>query len=78
MQEQVARFDVLSQMADERMQALNTAMSEHDLLHEEIVAKRSGFATLSDTASALMILVGEKEACGLADKVVYITDRYVG
>ncbi|KAK2708153.1 hypothetical protein QYM36_013916 [Artemia franciscana] len=27
MQEQVARFDVLSQMADERMQALNTAMS---------------------------------------------------
>ena len=27
MQEQVARFDVLSQMTDERMQALNTAMS---------------------------------------------------
>ena len=27
MQEQVARFDVLRQMADERMQALNIAMS---------------------------------------------------
>ncbi|KAK2708582.1 hypothetical protein QYM36_014249, partial [Artemia franciscana] len=119
MQELVARFDVLSQMADERMQALNTAMSvakqfldqlspimewldknekkirdmevvptdedkiqtrieEHDLLHEEIVAKRPGFETLSDTASALMVLVGDKEASGLADKVADITDRYAG
>ncbi|KAK2701672.1 hypothetical protein QYM36_019690, partial [Artemia franciscana] len=55
----------------------SAAPGEHNLLHEEIVAKRSGFETLSDTASALMILVGDKAACGLADKVAYITDHYV-
>ncbi|KAK2708684.1 hypothetical protein QYM36_014325 [Artemia franciscana] len=88
MQEQVARFDVMSQMADDPLSPIMEwldknekkirDLEEHNLLHEEIVAKTPGFETLSDTASALMILVGDKEACGLADKVAYITDHYVG
>lgn len=46
------------------------------VLHSEILRKKPDFSELTEVASALMALVGEDEAAGLADKLQDTTDRY--
>ncbi|XP_021923220.1 dystonin isoform X2 [Zootermopsis nevadensis] len=51
-------------------------IKEHNVLHSEILRKKPDFSELTEVASALMALVGEDEAAGLADKLQDTTDRY--
>lgn len=44
---------------------------EHDALHKDILRKKPDLTELTEIASALMALVGEDEASGVADKVPY-------
>lgn len=117
LQELVARFDALTNGADDRMDALEKAMAvakefqdkfspiadwlekmerkikemeivptdeekiqqrieEHDLLHDDILSKKTAFDGLTDIATNLMSLVGEEEASVLADRLTELTDRY--
>lgn len=45
-------------------------------LHNDILHKKPEFFKLTEVASALMALVGEDEASGLANKLQDMTDRY--
>ncbi|XP_073988678.1 dystonin-like protein short stop isoform X7 [Rhodnius prolixus] len=49
---------------------------EHHATHEEILRKKPALAELTEIASELMSLVGEDEACAVADKVQEVADRY--
>jgi len=51
-------------------------VSEHDILHEDIISKTPDFSELTEIASQLMSLVGEDEATILADKLQDAADRY--
>ncbi|XP_072756465.1 microtubule-actin cross-linking factor 1 isoform X13 [Anoplolepis gracilipes] len=51
-------------------------ISEHDILHEDIISKTPDFSELTEIASQLMSLVGEDEASTLADKLQEAADRY--
>ncbi|XP_032688473.1 microtubule-actin cross-linking factor 1 isoform X36 [Odontomachus brunneus] len=51
-------------------------VSEHDMLHEDIISKTPDFSELTEIASQLMSLVGEDEAATLADKLQDAADRY--
>lgn len=51
-------------------------ISEHDILHEDIISKTPDFSELTEIASQLMSLVGEDEASILADKLQDAADRY--
>ncbi|XP_014475405.1 PREDICTED: dystonin isoform X27 [Dinoponera quadriceps] len=51
-------------------------VSEHDMLHEDIISKTPDFSELTEIASQLMSLVGEDEAAALADKLQDAADRY--
>jgi hypothetical protein len=46
------------------------------VLHSDILHKKPDFFKLTEVASALMALVGEDEASGLASKLQDMTDRY--
>jgi hypothetical protein len=46
------------------------------VLHSDILHKKPDFLKLTEVASALMALVGEDEASGLACKLQDMTDRY--
>merc|ERR1712020_174254 len=49
---------------------------EHDKLHQEILGKQPSFDDVADVASALMQVVGDEDAQGLADKIEELTNRY--
>ncbi|XP_063388361.1 microtubule-actin cross-linking factor 1 [Cydia fagiglandana] len=49
---------------------------EHKALHDDVLSKRPAFQQLTETASALMALVGDDEAAALADRLQAATDRY--
>ncbi|XP_047367850.1 dystonin isoform X35 [Vespa velutina] len=51
-------------------------ISEHAVLHSDILSKKPDFSELTDIASQLMALVGEDEAAALADKLQDVADRY--
>ncbi|XP_012271176.1 microtubule-actin cross-linking factor 1 isoform X24 [Orussus abietinus] len=51
-------------------------VSEHDVLHDDILSKKPDFSELTEIASYLMSLVGEDEAATLADKLQDAADRY--
>ncbi|PNF19350.1 hypothetical protein B7P43_G06713, partial [Cryptotermes secundus] len=51
-------------------------IKEHSALHSDILHKKPDFFKLTEVASALMALVGEDEASGLACKLQDMTDRY--
>lgn len=51
-------------------------VSEHDILHDDILSKNPYFSELTEVANQLMGLVGEDEAATLADKLQDATDRY--
>lgn len=46
------------------------------VLHSDILHKKPDFSELTEVASALMALVGEDEAAGLADKLQDTAGRY--
>ena len=45
-------------------------------LHSDILRKKPEFSDVTEVASALMALVGEEEAAGLADRLQDTADRY--
>lgn len=45
------------------------------MLHDDILSKQGAFQQLTETASALMALVGDDEAAALADRLQAATDR---
>ncbi|XP_063369716.1 dystonin [Cydia amplana] len=49
---------------------------EHKALHDDVLSKQGAFQQLTETASALMALVGDDEAAALADRLQAATDRY--
>merc|ERR1719367_2686496 len=49
---------------------------EHDKLHQEILGKQPSFDDVADVASALMQVVGDEDAQGVADKIEELTNRY--
>merc|ERR1719278_2300529 len=51
-------------------------INEHDKLHQEILGKQPSFDDVADIATALMQVVGEEDAQGLADKIEELTNRY--
>ncbi|XP_065222560.1 dystonin isoform X15 [Planococcus citri] len=51
-------------------------IKEHDALHKDILRKKPALTELTEVASALMALVGEDEASGVADKLQDTADRY--
>lgn len=51
---------------------------EHEILHDEILGKKTDFKDLADIAGQLMHLVSHDEAVNLGEKVRVITDRYTG
>lgn len=51
-------------------------INEHDKVHTEILDKQPSFDDLADIATALMQVVGEDDAQGLADKIEELTNRY--
>ena len=51
-------------------------ITEHDKLHQEILGKQPSFDDVADIASALMQVVSDDDAQGLADKVEELTNRY--
>ncbi|XP_059089195.1 microtubule-actin cross-linking factor 1-like isoform X2 [Tigriopus californicus] len=51
-------------------------IQEHDRLHDDILGKQPSFDDLADIASALMQVVGDEDAQGLADKIEELTNRY--
>ncbi|XP_015177045.1 PREDICTED: dystonin isoform X17 [Polistes dominula] len=51
-------------------------ISEHAVLHSDILSKKPDFSELTDIASQLMALVGEDEATALADKLQDVANRY--
>jgi dystonin len=51
-------------------------INEHDKLHDEILGKQPSFDDLADIAAALMQVVGDSDAQGLADKIEELTNRY--
>merc|ERR1719367_2005777 len=51
-------------------------INEHDKLHTEILGKQPSFDDVADIATALMQVVGDDDAQGLADKIEELTNRY--
>ncbi|RWS27955.1 microtubule-actin cross-linking factor 1-like protein [Leptotrombidium deliense] len=51
-------------------------MSEHRVLHQDIIDHKHDFETLTEIANNLITLVGDDEAQGIVDKLSAITDRY--
>ena len=51
-------------------------INEHEKLHGEILGKQPSFDDLADIATALMQVVGDEDAQGLADKIEELTNRY--
>lgn len=51
-------------------------INEHDKLHQEILGKQPSFDDVADIATALMQVVGDEDAQGLADKIEELTNRY--
>lgn len=51
-------------------------IDEHAKVHQEILAKQQAFDDLADVATALMQVVGDEDAQGLADKIEELTNRY--
>jgi len=51
-------------------------INEHDKVHKEILGKQPSFDDLADIATALMQVVGDEDAQGLADKIEELTNRY--
>ena len=51
-------------------------IQEHDKLHQEILGKQPNFDDVADIASALMQIVSEEDAQGVAEKIEELTNRY--
>ncbi|RWS15093.1 microtubule-actin cross-linking factor 1-like isoform X28, partial [Dinothrombium tinctorium] len=51
-------------------------MSEHRILHQDIIGHKHDFEMLTEIAHNLMSLVGDDEAQSVVDKLSEITDRY--
>ena len=49
---------------------------EHEKVHDDIIGKQPSFDDLADVASALMQVVGDKDAQALADKIEELTNKY--
>ncbi|XP_048001317.1 microtubule-actin cross-linking factor 1-like [Leguminivora glycinivorella] len=55
---------------------IQVKIREHKVLHDDVLSKQGAFQQLTETASALMALVGDDEAAALADRLQAATDRY--
>jgi dystonin len=51
-------------------------IQEHDRVHQDILGKQPSFDDVADVASALMQVVGDDDAQGVADKIEELTNRY--
>ena len=51
-------------------------IQEHDKLHQDILGKQPSFDDVADIASALMQIVSEEDAQGVAEKIEELTNRY--
>merc|ERR1719188_370871 len=71
-EKRVKEMEVVPTEEDQIQRRIN----EHDKLHDEIIGKQPSFDDVADIATALMQVVGEGDAQGLADKIEELTNRY--
>merc|ERR1719188_1512758 len=71
-EKRVKEMEVVPTEEDQIQRRIN----EHDKLHDEIIGKQPSFDDLADIATALMQVVGDSDAQGLADKIEELTNRY--
>ena len=71
-EKKVKEMEVVPTEEDQIQRRIN----EHDKLHDEIIGKQPSFDDVADIATALMQVVGDSDAQGLADKIEELTNRY--
>lgn len=74
MEKKVSRMEIVPTDEDQ----IQKRIHEHDKIHKEALAKQTSFDDLADIASALMQVVGDDDAQGLAEKIEELTNRFAG